>query len=86
MSIESEINRISNNVSNSLTAVADMGASVPVGANSNNLPDLIRAIPTATIVQGTGQSTTNIMSQKAVTDLFNSIRPYIPVFVTATVE
>lgn len=51
MSIESEINRISNNVSNSLTAVADMGASVPVGANSNNLPDLIRAIPTATIVQ-----------------------------------
>lgn len=45
MSISSEINRISQNVSDSLTAVASKGATVPSGANSDDLPDLIASLP-----------------------------------------
>lgn len=46
MSIKSEIERISNNVSDALAATAEMGATVPEGANSDNLGTLIRSIPT----------------------------------------
>ncbi len=46
MSIKSEMERISNNVSDALAATAEMGASVPEGANSDNLGTLIRSIPT----------------------------------------
>lgn len=45
MSIQSEINRISQNVSDSLTAVAAKGVTVPTGSTSDDLPDLIAAIP-----------------------------------------
>lgn len=43
MSIQSEISRISNNVNNSLDALAEQGVTVPADANSNNLPELIRS-------------------------------------------
>ena len=43
MSIQSEISRISNNVNNSLDALAEQGVNVPANANSNDLPDLIRS-------------------------------------------
>lgn len=46
MSIESEINRINNNVSDALAATAEKGATVPEGATSDNLGTLIRSIPT----------------------------------------
>lgn len=46
MSVQTEIDRISGNVAASLEAVAEMGAEVPAGANSNNLPGLIRSIQT----------------------------------------
>lgn len=46
MSISSEINRISQNVSDSLTAVAAKGVTVPSGANSDDLPTLIASIQT----------------------------------------
>lgn len=45
MSIQSEINRISGNVSDSLDAVAAKGVTVPQGANSDNLAGLIASIP-----------------------------------------
>ena len=46
MSIKDEIERIGNNVSDALAATAEMGATVPDGANSDDLGDLIRSIPT----------------------------------------
>ena len=45
MSNESQIERIRNNVSDALAATAEMGASVPATANSDNLGALIRSIP-----------------------------------------
>ena len=46
MSIQSEINRISQNVADSLTAVAAKGVVVPNGSNSDDLPELIASIQT----------------------------------------
>ncbi len=46
MSIQSQINRLSQNVSNSLTAVAAKGVTVPSGSTSNNLAALIAQIET----------------------------------------
>lgn len=45
MSIASEISRISGNITDSLTAVASKGITVPSGSNSDDLPDLIAQIP-----------------------------------------
>ena len=45
MSIKSEMERISNNVSDALAATAEKGASVPEDANSDDLGTLIRSIP-----------------------------------------
>lgn len=61
MSIQSEITRISGNVSNSLTAVANKGVTVPSGSNSDDLADLIDLIvvdPTYSV----SQSLTNASS------------------------
>lgn len=41
MSIASEISRIQQNISDSLTAVANKGVTVPSGSNSDDLADLI---------------------------------------------
>lgn len=46
MSISSEINRISGNISDSLDAVATKGVTVPAGSNSDDLPILIAQIQT----------------------------------------
>lgn len=46
MSIQSEINRISGNVANALTAIANKGVTVPQGANSDDLATLIGQIQT----------------------------------------
>lgn len=51
MSISSEIARISQNVSDSLDAVALKGVTVPSGSNSDDLPGLI-----AQIQQGSGSA------------------------------
>lgn len=50
MSISSEINRISQNVADSLNAVAAKGVTVPSGSTSDDLPDLIAAIPTGQFI------------------------------------
>lgn len=44
MSISSEITRISGNVSDALTAIAQKGVTVPSGSNSDDLADLIAQI------------------------------------------
>mgnify|MGYP003287651808 CR=1 FL=1 len=44
MSIQSEINRISGNVANALTAIATKGVTVPQGSNSDDLATLIAQI------------------------------------------
>ena len=44
MSIQSEITRISGNVSDALEAIADKGVTVPSGSNSDDLADLISQI------------------------------------------
>lgn len=41
MSIQSEINRIKGNVTDSLSAIRGTGVNVPDGSNSNDLPNLI---------------------------------------------
>lgn len=46
MSIQSEIDRIAQNVSDSLDAVAAKGVTVPAGSTSDDLPSLIASIPT----------------------------------------
>ena len=45
MSISSEINRISTNVSDALDAIASKGVTVPAGSKSDDLADLINEIP-----------------------------------------
>lgn len=44
MSVQSEINRISSNVTAALAAIADKGVTVPDGSNSDSLASLIAAI------------------------------------------
>lgn len=46
MSIQSEITRISGNVADALTAIAAKGVTLPQGANSDDLADLIGSIQT----------------------------------------
>lgn len=46
MSVQSEINRITSNITAALTAVADKGVEVPEGANSDSLASLVAAIET----------------------------------------
>lgn len=45
MTIQSEITRISGNVSDALDAISNKGVTVPAGSNSDDLADLINAIP-----------------------------------------
>ena len=44
MSIQNEIDRISNNVQNTIDVIKQTGVSVPAGANSDNLPSLAAAL------------------------------------------
>lgn len=59
MSIQGEIDRINNNVSDALAATAEMGASVPETANSNDLGRLIRSIPQS----GGGGTSINVTAE-----------------------
>ena len=62
MSIQSEVNRLKTNVSNSFAAVSEKGGTVAAGANSDDLAASIRTIPSGAdlnfeIVGGTEQPT-----------------------------
>lgn len=70
MSIETEINRISTNVSNTLSAVSEMGGEVPEGATSDDMASGVRSIPVgAKIDDTTPSSTTTYSSQKIESEL-----------------
>lgn len=64
MSIASEISRISQNVADSLEAVAAKGVTVPSGSNSDDLPDLIAQITSG---GGSNYTRTVICPQQTVT-------------------
>lgn len=51
MSVQSEIDRISENVASTYTALSEMGATMPAQQNSDNLPGAVRTVP-----QGSGKS------------------------------
>lgn len=59
MSISSEITRISGNVSDALTAIANKGVTVPSGSNSDDLADLIGQISTGSTEVITIEDTTD---------------------------
>lgn len=64
MSVESEITRIENNVTNSLSAVADAGVEVASDATSDDLPALISEIG-ATVVRVSEQTFTDAEQEQA---------------------
>lgn len=64
MSIQSEITRISGNVSSALSAIADKGVSVPSGANSDNLAALIGQLETGVDTSDATAAAANILSGK----------------------
>ena len=73
MSIQSEINRISGNVANALTAIANKGVTVQAGSNSDNLADLIGQI------SGGITPTGNInITQAGATDVTNYATATVP--------
>lgn len=79
MSISSEISRISGNVSDALTAIANKGVTVPSGANSDDLATLIAAIDTG---GGGGTRTTIVPEQTAnYSDRYNQINFVAPLVV-----
>ena len=69
MSIESEINRISTNVSDTLAAIEEMGGEVPEGATSNDMAAAARSIPVGAKINDTTPSTTTTYSSKHIDDL-----------------
>lgn len=64
MSIQSEITRISGNVSDALTAIGAKGVTVPSGSNSDDLADLIAQISGG---GDSGYTLTTIVPQQTIT-------------------
>lgn len=62
MSIQSEINRISGNVNSALSAIADKGVSVPSGANSDDLAELIGQVEIGVDTSDATASASEILS------------------------
>lgn len=73
MSVNDQITRIRNNVTNSLSAVQEKGVSIPTGANSDNLPGLIAQISGG---DATVEEITNEAGGKSV--YINSEVPKLP--------
>ena len=70
MSIETEITRISANVSDTLSAVSEMGGEVPEGATSDDMASGVRSIPVeAKIDDTTPSANTTYSSQKIESEL-----------------
>lgn len=80
MSIQSEINRISGNVSDALDAIEDKGVTIPSGANSDDLADLISQIESG---GGGGGSITQDQDGYLVLD--DEAPPGSPTLITKTI-
>ena len=66
MSIETEITRISTNVSDTLSAVSEMGGEVPEGATSNDMASGVRSIPVGAKIDDTTPSSTTTYSSSKI--------------------
>ena len=66
MSIETEINRISTNVSDTLSAISEMGGEVPDGATSDDMASGVRSIPVGAKIDDTTPSSTTTYSSSKI--------------------
>lgn len=77
MSIQGEITRIGNNVSNAMEVVAAMGVDVPATASSNDLAALISAIPQPTPMNLLDNSDfRNPVNQRGLTEYASGSKRY----------
>ena len=60
MSVQSEINRIKNNVSNTYTALSNKGATIPSSKTSDNLKSTVETLKVATVAYDSSTSTLTI--------------------------
>ncbi len=73
MSIETEINRISANVSDTLSAVSEMGGEVPEGATSDDMASGVRSIPVGAKIDDTTPSSTTTYSSQKIEDELSTL-------------
>ena len=66
MSIETEINRISTNVSDTISAISEMGGEVPDGATSDDMASGVRSIPVGAKIDDTKPSSTTTYSSSKI--------------------
>lgn len=66
MSIETEITRISTNVSETLNAVSEMGGTVPENATSDDMASGVRSIPVGAKINDTTPSTSTTYSSSKI--------------------
>lgn len=73
MSIETEITRISTNVSDTLSAVSEMGGEVPEGATSNDMAAGVRSIPVGAKIDDTTPSSTTVYSSQKIESVVSDL-------------
>lgn len=73
MSIETEITRISTNVSDTLSAVSEMGGEVPEGATSNDMAAGVRSIPVGAKIDDTTPSSTTVYSSQKIESVVSAL-------------
>lgn len=73
MSIETEITRISTNVSDTLSAVSEMGGEVPEGATSNDMAAGVRSIPVGAKIDDTTPSSTTVYSSQKIESVVSEL-------------
>ena len=60
MSIQSEINRIKSNIAGTYSALLDLGATIPVEQNSDNLPGTASSIAVVHVFTGSSDPSSDI--------------------------
>jgi len=73
MSVQSEITRISNNVTETLTAIQEMGGTVPTGAGSDDMAAGVRSIPVGAKINDSTASTSTTYSSAKIEEKFAAI-------------
>lgn len=66
MSVQTQIDRISTNVNDTLSAIAEMGGEVPEGATSNNMAAAVRTIPIGAKIDDAAISTETTYSSAKI--------------------
>ena len=60
MSIQSEVNRIKSNIAGTYSALLDLGATIPVEQNSDNLPGTASSIAVVHVFTGSSDPSSDI--------------------------